>query len=273
VRAPPDNIVVMPVRAALFIIVGLLVAACSGGAAEPPAVTDDPAATTTTTIAVETTTTTVDPGPVWEGYAATSTTEPTLAAYAHGPLDVYEKPTDVDVWMTIEATTILGTVTVLGVVAPPEDGWVEVMLPTRPNGSTGWISTDDVSLYVVDSEIIVDLTDKRLSYVVDGVEMLQTEVGIGSEYNQTPTGHYYVTDNVTMADPNSPWGPHALGISARSETITEFNGGEGIIGIHGTNNPGSIGEDISLGCVRVPNDMITLLHELVPLGTRVTVKT
>jgi lipoprotein-anchoring transpeptidase ErfK/SrfK len=271
VRAAPDNIEVMPARATLFIVLGLLIAACSGDVVEPPAVAGDPLPTTTT-IEVETTTT-VDPGPAWDGYAATSTSEPTLAAYAHGPLDVYETPADADAWMTIEATTILGTVTVLGVVAQPQGGWVEVMLPVRPNGSTGWISTDDISLYVVDSEIVVDLTNKRLSYVVDGVEMLETEVGIGSKHNQTPAGHYFVTDNVTMADPNSPWGPHALGISARSDTITEFNGGDGIIGIHGTNNPGSIGEDISLGCVRVPNDMISLLHELVPLGTRVTVKT
>jgi lipoprotein-anchoring transpeptidase ErfK/SrfK len=173
--------------------------------------------------------------------------------------------------MTIEQTTILGTVTVLGVVADPPDGWVEVMLPVRPNGSTGWVKADQLSLYVVDGEIVVDLSERRLTYLVDDVEILATEVGIGSKYNQTPTGHYFVTDNVTLANPNSPWGPHALGLSARSETVTEFNGGDGIIGIHGTNNASSIGGNISLGCVRLPNEMITILHELVPLGTRVTV--
>ena len=262
----------MSARALLSIFIGLLVAGCGDGDAEPPTVVERSAASTTAPVEQETTTT-VDPRPIWDGYAATSTDEPTLGAYAHGPVDVYRRPTDADVWMTVEETTILGTATVLGVVAPPRDGWVEVMLPVRPNGSTGWVSADSVSLYVVDSEIVVDLTNRRLMYVVDGVEVLATDVGIGSEHNRTPPGHYFVTDNVTLADPNSPWGPHALGISARSETITEFNGGDGIIGIHGTNNPGSIGANISLGCVRVPNDMITLLHEMVPLGTRVTVRT
>jgi lipoprotein-anchoring transpeptidase ErfK/SrfK len=261
----------MPARAVLSILIGLSVAACAGRGTEPaPAV--ETSAPTTTTLGERDTTTTVDPRPVWQGHAATSTHEPTLAAYAHGPVDVYRTPTDTGAWMTIEETTILGTDTVLGVVAPPQDGWVEVMLPVRPNGSTGWVRNDDVSLYVVDSEIVVDLTKRRLTYVVDGVEVLRTDVGVGSEHNRTPTGHYFVTDNVTMADPNSPWGPHALGISARSDTITEFNGGDGIIGIHGTNNPDSIGGNISLGCVRVPNDKITLLHEMVPLGTRVTVR-
>jgi lipoprotein-anchoring transpeptidase ErfK/SrfK len=261
----------MPVRAVILSIMLFLVA-CSGGETEPLPEVVESAVATTTTIPADTTTTT-DPGPVWEGFAATVTTEPTLAVLAHGPLDIHKSPADSEAWMSIEETTVLGTSTVLGVVAPPNDGWVEVMLPVRPNGSTGWVRTDNVSLYVVDGEIVVDLTQRHLIYLVDGVEVLKTDVGIGSEHNQTPSGHYFVTDNVTLADPNSPWGPHALGISARSDTITEFNGGDGIIGIHGTNNPGSIGDNISLGCVRVPNEMITLLHQLVPIGTRVTVKT
>ncbi|HEY6627827.1 MAG TPA: L,D-transpeptidase, partial [Acidimicrobiia bacterium] len=72
-------------------------------------------------------------------------------------------------------------------------------------------------------------------------------------------------------NPDSAWGPHAFGLSARSETITEYNGGDGIIGIHGTNRPGSIGNAASLGCVRVPNEMITKLHGMVPIGTPVTI--
>ena len=101
--------------------------------------------------------------------------------------------------------------------------------------------------------------------------MLTTEIGVGSSQNPTPTGRFFVTDTVTMADPNSAWGPHALGLSARSDTITEYNGGDGIIGIHGTNSPWSIGRASSLGCIRVPNDVITRLHEMVRLGTPVEI--
>lgn len=250
-----------------------MLTACSGEAEVIPEPTDPPA-----TIPATTTTTTnppppePDPPPVWEGYQATNGDSDVLVAYAHGTLDVFETPQSAEPHLAIDPTTILGTVTVLGVVSDPGDGWVEVMLPIRPNGSTGWIRTDEVSLYVADGEIVVSLSDRELIYVVDGIELLRTEVGIGSDHNQTPTGHYFVTDSVTLADPNSPWGPHALGISARSDTITEFNGGDGIIGIHGTNNPNSIGGNVSLGCVRVPNDMITALHQMVPIGTRVTVE-
>lgn len=254
------------------VVLALFVAACGGDLAlEGRSVAaPQPIAPSTTT------TTLADPEPVdtravWEGFAATHGAGHDLAAYAQGPLDVYESPDGTEPMLTLDGTTILGTVTVLAVVTGPVDGWAEVMLPVRPNGSTGWIPADDVSFYVVDGEIVIDLSERVLTYVVDGVEMLRTEVGVGSDHNQTPAGVYFVTDNVTLADPTGPWGPHALGLSARSDTITEFNGGDGIIGIHGTNNPGSIGGSISLGCVRLPNDMIAALHQMVPLGTRVVV--
>lgn len=266
-----DKITTMRLRSLLPLSM-MVLAACTG-----TATTDGENATTTSAAVTtqqppETTTTTEDPRPVWEGFEATRTANHTLAAYAHGALDVFARPDDVDPALTVDATTILGTATVLGVIGEPREGWVEVMLPVRPNGSTGWVRTNDVSFYVADSRIVVDLGERSLSYLVDGVEVLSTDVGIGSRYNETPTGEYFVTDSVALSDPNSAWGPHALGLSARSETITEFNGGDGIIGIHGTNNPSSIGANISLGCVRLPNEMITALHELVPIGTRVEIR-
>jgi len=214
----------------------------------------------------------IDTRPTWEGFAATRTASVGLAAYAIDDLDIFVNPDATKPILTLDRTTILGTVTVLGVIGDPTGEWLKVMLPTRPNGSTGWVRAADVALYVADSQVVVDLSDRRLSYYVDGVEVLATEIGVGSVHNPTPTGMFFVTDSVTLTDPHSPWGPHALGLSARSETITEFNGGDGIIGIHGTNNPSSIGGNISLGCLRLPNEMITALHEMVPIGTRVEIK-
>ena len=261
----------MRLRSIIPLFLAVLTACASGAVAESE-ITTTTAAVSSSRPAPDTTTTTADTRPVWEGFEATRTEPHSLAAYAHGPVDVFEEPGSPEPMLTVEATTILGTVTVLGVVGEPSEGWVEVMLPVRPNGSTGWVRTGDVSFYVADSRIVVDLGDRSLTYLVDGVEVLSTEVGIGSRYNETPTGEYFVTDSVTLSNPNSAWGPHALGLSARSETITEFNGGDGIIGIHGTNNPSSIGSNISLGCVRLPNDMITALHGLVPIGTRVEIR-
>jgi hypothetical protein len=194
-----------------------------------------------------------------------------LAARASGELEVFEMPSDSDPMLTLPATTILGTTTVLSVVRGPIDGWVKVRLPIRPNGSEGWVSAASLSLFVVDGRLIVDLSERTLTYYERGEEILVTPVAVGSSRNPTPTGSFFVTDNVTLANPDSPWGPFAFGLSARSDTITEYNGGDGIIGIHGTNRPSSIGNAASLGCVRLPNDVITELHRIVAVGTPVEI--
>lgn len=258
-----------------LVVVSLLLAACGANSAVAAGDRVALAQPDRTSRTGETTPLSVEaaplPRPVWQGFERTTGAPNGLTAVIHGPTDVFDSPTIEEPRASLEPTTILGTTTVLAVVGGPEAGRFEVMLPVRPNGSTGWIDGDALSFYIADGEIRIDLSTRELSYVVDGVEVLHTDIGVGSEYNQTPVGVFFVTDRVTVNDPNSPWGPHALGLSARSDTITEFNGGDGIIGIHGTNNPSSIGDNISLGCVRLPNDMITALHGMAPIGTRVTI--
>jgi len=220
----------------------------------------------------------VDSRPRYEGFGSLSNQQSvtaeaeTLVVQAHEDIEVFSAPNAREAQLTVPWTTILGTVTVLTVVDQPSPDWVEVMLPIRPNGSTGFVQTADVEIYAVGGKILVDLSDRELTYTLDGTEVLTTTVAVGTPSNPTPTGTFFVTDNVTLANPNSPWGPHALGLSARSDTITEYNGGDGIIGIHGTSNPKSIGKAASLGCVRLPNELITLLHEMVPIGTPVEIR-
>ncbi len=67
--------------------------------------------------------------------------------------------------------------------------------------------------------------------------------------------------------------PYAYGLSGFSNVLESFNGGNGVIGIHGNNDPSSIGGDVSSGCIRLHNDVITrMVEEIgVPLGTPVEV--
>jgi lipoprotein-anchoring transpeptidase ErfK/SrfK len=262
-------------RQSVLAILLLVFTACGGGEtatlaapvrSEWPA--QIPAATPTTTLAATPSET--------RRAVATLTAEnlpagSSLVAQAVEEVEVFAAPADGQPIQHLEATTILGTPTVLSVLEGPERGWALVLLPGRPNGATGWIDVDEMLLYVVDGKLEVDLSERVLNYYESGTEVLSTSVAVGSPRNPTPTGDFFVTDNVTLADPNSPWGPHALGLSARSDTITEYNGGDGIIGIHGTDVPGSIGDAASLGCVRVPNETIARLHELIAIGTPVTI--
>lgn len=214
----------------------------------------------------------VDTRPQYAGFGSLTGGTSTKVALAKGDLEVFATANSAEPFMTMPWTTILGTVTVLTVVDESDGGWLEVMLPIRPNGSTGFVRVEDVDMYTVGGRIVIDISDRTLVYALDGVEVLQTRVAVGSASNPTPTGSFFVTDSVTVANPAGPWGPHALGLSARSDTITEYNGGDGIIGIHGTNRPGSIGSAASLGCVRLPNDIATLLHGMVPIGTPVDIR-
>ena len=219
------------------------------------------AATTTTTAS---TTTTADPYALTEGQS--------LVAHADGDLAVYDSPVAAAPTQTFPALTILGTPQAYLVVDGPIDRWTLIALPGRPNGATAWAKTDDLRFEIVDQHIAIDLSDRRLSFSSDGEELINATVAVGSSSNPTPVGRFFVTDIVQLSNPNSAWGPFAVGLSGRSDTITEFNGGDGIIGIHGTNRPNTIGQPVSLGCVRLDNDLITLLANTLRLGVPVVIE-
>jgi lipoprotein-anchoring transpeptidase ErfK/SrfK len=129
-----------------------------------------------------------------------------------------------------------------------------------------------VELASVTRRIDVDLAAKHLR-VFDpaGTIVLESAIAIGSPENPTPTGSYFVTDVIDTQNDGGDYGPFAIGVSAHSDTLTEFNGGDGEIGIHGTNNPASIGNAVSHGCVRLPNDVVVHLAGMIALGTPVTI--
>jgi lipoprotein-anchoring transpeptidase ErfK/SrfK len=186
-------------------------------------------------------------------------------------LDVLVAPSpDAEVVRSLSPSTGFGSTTVVS-VRDEADGWLEVELAGRPTGLTGYVPVDAVQLVEVSLEVHVDLTTRQLTVLEEGEVVLTTAVAIGDAEHPTPVGRFFVTDKLDTQDPDGPYGPFALGLSVRSEVLTEFAGGDGQIGIHGTNDPTSIGRDVSHGCVRVPNDVVRQLVELLPLGTPVVV--
>jgi lipoprotein-anchoring transpeptidase ErfK/SrfK len=170
----------------------------------------------------------------------------------------------------LPARTELGSPRVV-LALESRDGWVRVALPTRPNGSTGWVRAEDVRLQPVALSVEVDLAARRLRLLDGRTVVADTPVAVGSRAHPTPRGRFYVTDRVRPDDPRGPYGAFALGLSAHSPTLTEFAGGKGQVAVHGTNDPGSIGRAVSHGCVRVPDAVAATLAR-VPLGTPVIVR-
>ncbi len=166
--------------------------------------------------------------------------------------------------------TYFGTELALLVTAEA-DGWVEVQLPVRPNGTTAWVKVDDYKVTTHRFHAEVQLAKHRLR-VWDNKELVvDTSTVVGTEETPTPLGRFYVNDLVPAEDPNGSYGPWILSLSAHSEVLDSFIDGRPVIAIHGTNRPDLLGTDNSNGCIRIPNDLVALLAETVPLGTPVEI--
>lgn len=175
-------------------------------------------------------------------------------------------------FVVLSGSTDLGSPRVVHLLGSEQNEMLPVMVPARPNGTTGWIRSEDVILFPVERSVLVDLSERTLT-VYHGTEVeLTTKVAVGRSSNPTPTGEYFITDSVILSNPRGPWGPHAFGLSAFSDTITEFNGSDAVVGIHGTNAPKSIGSAASLGCIRVPNDVVQQLATILSAGVPVTIQ-
>jgi lipoprotein-anchoring transpeptidase ErfK/SrfK len=156
-------------------------------------------------------------------------------------------------------------------VRSAEGDWLNVLLPARPNGSSGWLRASDVTLTEHDWRIEVALSAHRLT-VWKGTEVVREEtVAVGMPRAPTPLGDFYVTELLDTGDPRGPYGPWAFGLSAYSDVYTSFAGGPGQVGIHGTNQPGALGSDVSHGCIRVTNEAITALAHQLPIGTPIKI--
>jgi lipoprotein-anchoring transpeptidase ErfK/SrfK len=152
-----------------------------------------------------------------------------------------------------------------------DDGWVRVLLPVRPNGSTGWVRASDVKLNATTYRVVIELGAHQIT-VYDGDDViLQEAAAIGKPETPTPPGKYYIRVLLESTNPKSVYGPFAYGLSAHSDVLTSFNGGDAEVGIHGNNDASVLGESVSAGCVRMSNDGITRLTEILPLGTPVEI--
>jgi hypothetical protein len=162
-----------------------------------------------------------------------------------------------------------------------EGDWLPVWLPFPPNENTGFVSADDVNLYPHSYRITIDREAFMLTLTQSGEPIIETQVGLGRAGADTRPGFYYTTELLQSPNPDSVYGPFAYGISGFAddpEIIEQFGGDDGVavVGIHGTNQPELIGQAVSAGCIRVPNDIITQMADpgtdpQLPLGIPVEV--
>jgi len=86
----------------------------------------------------------------------------------------------------------------------------------------------------------------------------------------TPAGLFWIREKFSVSNPGGSYGPRAFGTSDYSR-LSDWPGG-GVIGIHGTDEPGLIPGHPSHGCIRVPNSAVLRLYKLMPVGTPLEVR-
>jgi lipoprotein-anchoring transpeptidase ErfK/SrfK len=150
--------------------------------------------------------------------------------------------------------------------------WARVYLPTRPNGSQGWVKQRALRMYNNRYRIVIRLRSHNLNLWQEQRLVATYRVALGTKRTPTPRGLFYITELLKPRSPHGAYGPYSFGLSAHSNVLKRFAGGDGRVGLHGTNQPGLIGSNVSNGCIRMRNAAIRRLAKILPLGTPVHIR-
>jgi L,D-transpeptidase ErfK/SrfK len=140
-------------------------------------------------------------------------------------------------------------------------------------------------------ELVLDRRNRHLTVLENGQKLRRFPVAVGRPGWETPVGRFAVIERV--ADPSwehpatgetvppgpaNPLGSRWIGFHRDCLGRSGFNGREHLVvegcvsaGFHGTPNRESVGLAVSHGCVRLFDEHVRELFELVELGTPVTV--
>jgi lipoprotein-anchoring transpeptidase ErfK/SrfK len=152
-----------------------------------------------------------------------------------------------------------------------DGNWVRVLLPGRPNGHAGWISTNRTRATTTPWRIRVALAARRVIVFDEGRVVRRFDAIVGKASTPTPRGRFFVEEALALSDWESG-APFALATSARSNVLQEFDGGPGQIALHGTAHlSGSLGSAASHGCVRLARHAIAWLATRIGAGVPVTI--
>jgi len=150
-------------------------------------------------------------------------------------------------------------------------GWLDVRLPGRPNGHTGWIRQRATVASTTRWHIVVETSWRRVIVYRNGRPLRVFRAVVGKPSTPTPPGQFFVEESIALR-PTDVGAPFALVLSARSNVLQEFDGGPGQIALHGLSNVGGVlGTAVSHGCVRLANAAMRWLALRIGPGVPVTI--
>ena len=140
----------------------------------------------------------------------------------------------------------------------------------QANGSTASQRPTNPEPKVSRREIVVSIPDRKLALLEDGQVVKVYKVAVGANVSPSPTGSFEVINRLTQPTyyhphkvippgPDNPLGTRWIGLNKRG------------FGIHGTNEPRSIGRAASHGCIRMARRDLEELFRLVRVGDDVQI--
>jgi hypothetical protein len=156
-------------------------------------------------------------------------------------------------------------------VVEQRNGWLGVLTSELPNGKIGWIRAGAGRLFRTDWSLEA-IVPRRLLIVRHGSRVVaRTKMAIGRPGHETPAGRFAVTDKLLINRPGSPYACCVLALTGHQTRIPQGWGGGDRLAIHSTNDPSSVGQPVSLGCMRIDASVARRLVRQVPLGAEVRI--
>lgn len=106
--------------------------------------------------------------------------------------------------------------------------------------------------------IHVSLSKRKLTLYKNERPIKVYPIAVGRMLKRTPIGDYIIINKAP--NPGGPYGTMWMSLSKQH------------YGIHGTNNPSSIGKAVSRGCIRMYNKDVEELSRTIPIGTPVQIR-
>jgi hypothetical protein len=172
--------------------------------------------------------------------------------------------------LRITPKTEWGSARVLGVVSQRGD-WLGVQAAELKNGEIAWIRRDRTTLDCVAWSLHADLSKRSLQIRHNGKTVRKLRVAIGRKDNPTPKGRFTVTDRLQVTTPGSPYGCCVLALTGHQTNLPPYWPGGDRLAVHATNDESSIGQPVSLGCMRAESAEARWLINHIPLGSPVFV--
>jgi lipoprotein-anchoring transpeptidase ErfK/SrfK len=152
--------------------------------------------------------------------------------------------------------------------------WLRVRLPERPNEASAWIPANMTELSETPWSIVVSLAKRTVTLERNGRPVHVYRAVVGKPSTPTPTGDFAVSERVNQPNPHGFYGPWVLLLTAYSNTLLDFGGGPGQIGIHGRDGASlrdPLGTARSHGCIRIDDGAIETLARVAVEGTPVVI--